>query len=790
MAAVELDSLFQEYTSSWRLLNAAIATDGWETKAHVKHLIEACKQSTDAGLQALRAAYEEGSDTFAILTYSRCSLDVIFEIATNTNAESKAKVRKEAHLGDGVLEALIQSMEGVCQTGLPVGELRSSLERELQRYLARQEEAALDHLERLLSHVKLEELERFAPRLKRNRAVALKILNLSLRKDGMVLLSDWISPELGDDRSFVLEAAVQGTGEFLCFAGAALQDDFDVVEAATKGSRQGCAFAFASEAIRGSKEKVLLLLLLLRGKSCDYGVLQFASPELQADIDVAKQALKSCPGYLRHVAPSFRKDREFLLAISDPKNRFQVKQEKMAIVVLTSCLEPLRSDGAFILEMLRRVEASQGGKCPKAVFRGLEKKLRDHRDFALQAVRLNHRYFADLSAVLKADVNIAVSAVKRSADAWPWVPGKIHGLVRAKVKQDVQGAFNWYRTLQNMPSTPSTPSTPSSSMEGSGSFSNNEVEAIRLISCGICFEPLLHGAKQCPSGHLLCSDCLKELFERPAKARKTTSGSSSSAVVPCPTCREAFPLASYGRNLVVEQMAQGAVVHCPLGCGEQLRLDAVRKHAEHACQLRKVACPLGCELHAPVAEVIEHLHLEHRGLMLVQFQASQEGGGPLRHSLTVPVASVLVASVTAPSPRNPSLLVALGASHVLVLWQPKLLQQPLRPLCEDVVGTTAGEGRTCPTVTTFAEVEIQLWPREGTLTESYSLEVTLSPRVSPRGETSSSSSSSRGCSSTTCRMSLKRSADATAMTFPINSDVDIASLEFSIEISRVSCCEC
>ena len=821
--------------SSWGQLSARMATAGWEAEAHTKHLIESCIRHADARLHAQRRAGEEAAEVYALLAllaFFRRAID-LHEAATC--AESKAKMQREAHLERGLVEASIASMQALCRTTtLLVGEEeeRLGLEWALRDILDTQEKAALEHLEHLerlataSAPVKPEDLERFASRLKKNHAVALKVLLLFSKSGGILGRDGWISPELGDDRGFVLKAAAQGTGEFLRLASASLKDDFDVVAAATRGSRRGGAFAFASDAIRGSKEKVLLLLLWANGRNHG-GVLQFASPELQADLDVTTEALKIDPGYLRHVASSLLESRAFLLAISDPKNPLRVKQDRIEIAVLSWCLEPLRSDGAFVLEMLRRAEAgatARGGKRSsekKPIFGTLAKKLRDDRDFALQAVRLNFRYLADLGAALRADVDVAACAVKQSAEAWAWVPEKIHALVRAKVKP----AFDWHRTLQSAEA--------GGGGGGGESSAEAEAEAIRLISCSICLEPLLHGARQCPSGHLLCSDCLRELFERPTKARRTTTApsassasaaSAASATVPCPTCREPFRLASYGRNLVVEQMARGAVVHCPLGCGERLRLDAVRDHAEHAaCRLlRKVSCPLGCELHdAPLADVLRHLHLEHRALLV----PSREGGevarvaARLRHS-TSPAAAGVESPTTGgtPDPGDPGLLVALGASHVLILWQPKLsqipeIQQPRQPprlraeaveeaveeaaeeaveeaveeaaearaAEEAVEARAAGEDTTTsPNTMTFAEIAIQLWPAEGTPTDgAYSLEVTMSHRLSHRGDGEVSFS-------TTSRVALRRSAGAKQkMTFPIASDVDLADLEFSVEIGRV-----
>jgi hypothetical protein len=158
------------------------------------------------------------------------------------------------------------------------------------------------------------------------------------------------------------------------------------------------------------------------------------------------------------------------------------------------------------------------------------------------------------------------------------------------------------------------PALPVSSLQWMAAVASSKTSGIlQSLSCTVCYSLLSKqgSARQCPSGHLLCEECLNRLADRAyGKRRAPTNRELDKVLVRCPTCREYVPRERYHRSLVAEQLTSSLEGPCPLGCGASLPLSKIEEHSRDECPNRLVQCPF-CNRDVPMRNLERHV-LEDR----------------------------------------------------------------------------------------------------------------------------------------------------------------------------------
>jgi len=135
----------------------------------------------------------------------------------------------------------------------------------------------------------------------------------------------------------------------------------------------------------------------------------------------------------------------------------------------------------------------------------------------------------------------------------------------------------------------------------SGTTLSSSTELASFFECPVCFEYVLPPILQCPSGHLVCSNCRPKLSC-------------------CPTCRG--PLGNI-RNLAMEKVASTVLFPCKFstsGCQFTMLHTDKGDHEEH-CEYRPYSCPCpgaSCKWQGPLEQVMPHLLNLHRSITTLQ----------------------------------------------------------------------------------------------------------------------------------------------------------------------------
>jgi hypothetical protein len=138
-----------------------------------------------------------------------------------------------------------------------------------------------------------------------------KILEFLKKNNVKKWVAEYLTPEMLDDRNFVLEL-VRIDGGILKYVSSKLRDDYEIVVEAIKQSVLGSPFEFASPRLQENKE----IVLMASNKS--YTNLKYASPVLKADIEFIKEAMKQDFNCLTYAEPRLRKQimDDFFLTIN------------------------------------------------------------------------------------------------------------------------------------------------------------------------------------------------------------------------------------------------------------------------------------------------------------------------------------------------------------------------------------------------------------------------------------------------------------------------------------------
>ncbi|CAL8109829.1 unnamed protein product [Orchesella dallaii] len=124
-----------------------------------------------------------------------------------------------------------------------------------------------------------------------------------------------------------------------------------------------------------------------------------------------------------------------------------------------------------------------------------------------------------------------------------------------------------------------------------------KTELACFFECPVCFDYALPPIYQCPSGHLLCSECRPKIST-------------------CPSCRG--PLGNI-RNLAMEKVAQTVFFPCKHstnGCGTLLLHTEKLEHEEN-CEFRPYSCPCpgaSCKWNGNLEHVLQHLLNCHKSI--------------------------------------------------------------------------------------------------------------------------------------------------------------------------------
>ena len=204
-------------------------------------------------------------------------------------------------------------------------------------------------------------------------------------------------PQLRGHRAMV-EAAINQTpgDDVLQYASPELQANREVVMAAVKSKVS--ELKYASEKLRGDKNFMLDVLRRSHGEA-----LQYASEALRGDVDVVEAALLSdrrCSesSSLRYAAPSLQANKELVTAAVRRNTR-----------AFRHAAPELRRDRLFVGSLIRRASPD--------VLRGALDGLRADRELVLQAVRRGGRALEYAAEDLRADEEVVREAVRQDGTA-------------------------------------------------------------------------------------------------------------------------------------------------------------------------------------------------------------------------------------------------------------------------------------------------------------------------------------------------------------------------------------
>ncbi|ULT97193.1 hypothetical protein L3Y34_005190 [Caenorhabditis briggsae] len=130
---------------------------------------------------------------------------------------------------------------------------------------------------------------------------------------------------------------------------------------------------------------------------------------------------------------------------------------------------------------------------------------------------------------------------------------------------------------------------------------DSSAEILSVFECPVCLEYMLPPYMQCPSGHLVCSNCRPKLQC-------------------CPTCRGPTPSV---RNLGLEKIANTVRFPCKFsnsGCPLNFHHIDKMDH-EELCEYRPYSCPCpgaSCKWQGALADVMDHLKKVHKSITTLQ----------------------------------------------------------------------------------------------------------------------------------------------------------------------------
>ncbi|EFO92221.1 CRE-SIAH-1 protein [Caenorhabditis remanei] len=130
---------------------------------------------------------------------------------------------------------------------------------------------------------------------------------------------------------------------------------------------------------------------------------------------------------------------------------------------------------------------------------------------------------------------------------------------------------------------------------------DSSAEILSVFECPVCLEYMLPPYMQCPSGHLVCSNCRPKLQC-------------------CPTCRGPTPSV---RNLGLEKIANTVRFPCKFsnsGCPLNFHHIDKMDH-EELCEYRPYSCPCpgaSCKWQGALSDVMDHLKKVHKSITTLQ----------------------------------------------------------------------------------------------------------------------------------------------------------------------------
>uniref|UniRef100_A0A8R1I880 RING-type E3 ubiquitin transferase n=1 Tax=Caenorhabditis japonica TaxID=281687 RepID=A0A8R1I880_CAEJA len=130
---------------------------------------------------------------------------------------------------------------------------------------------------------------------------------------------------------------------------------------------------------------------------------------------------------------------------------------------------------------------------------------------------------------------------------------------------------------------------------------DSSAEILSVFECPVCLEYMLPPYMQCPSGHLVCSNCRPKLQC-------------------CPTCRGPTPSV---RNLGLEKIANTVRFPCRFSnSGCPLNFHHIDKiEHEELCEYRPYSCPCpgaSCKWQGALSDVMDHLKRVHKSITTLQ----------------------------------------------------------------------------------------------------------------------------------------------------------------------------
>ncbi|CAI2351023.1 unnamed protein product [Caenorhabditis sp. 36 PRJEB53466] len=130
---------------------------------------------------------------------------------------------------------------------------------------------------------------------------------------------------------------------------------------------------------------------------------------------------------------------------------------------------------------------------------------------------------------------------------------------------------------------------------------DSSAEILSVFECPVCLEYMLPPYMQCPSGHLVCSNCRPKLQC-------------------CPTCRGPTPSV---RNLGLEKIANTVRFPCKFSnSGCPLNFHHIDKiEHEELCEYRPYSCPCpgaSCKWQGALSDVMDHLKKVHKSITTLQ----------------------------------------------------------------------------------------------------------------------------------------------------------------------------
>lgn len=134
-----------------------------------------------------------------------------------------------------------------------------------------------------------------------------------------------------------------------------------------------------------------------------------------------------------------------------------------------------------------------------------------------------------------------------------------------------------------------------------GGAEDSSAEILSVFECPVCLEYMLPPYMQCPSGHLVCSNCRPKLQC-------------------CPTCRGPIPSV---RNLGLEKIANTVRFPCKFsnsGCPLNFHHMDKMDH-EELCEYRPYSCPCpgaSCKWQGALGDVMDHLKKVHKSITTLQ----------------------------------------------------------------------------------------------------------------------------------------------------------------------------